>query len=169
MKQTIAELGINNFGWIIIYNNGLEPKQIVYVQVVAPCTEEPETLMPRYFVLDTTMSRTLTVFANEVVYSTYEEAEEELKKEVKDDSHSTYTEKVKKDTDTFIKNIKNIAGHQPYNIDWKQVRINAAISALNALLETTKHSVTEEPIINKIYARIAVGYADALIKELKKN
>ena len=74
----------------------------------------------------------------------------------------------------FIKNIKNIAEPKPNNTDWdntdwKQVRINAAISALNALLETTKHSVTEEPIINKIYARIAVGYADALIEELKKN
>lgn len=214
MKQTIAELGINNFGWII-YNDFFHPKQIVYVQVVEPCTEEPETLMPRYFVKEyfkytnTPMSRTLTVFGNEIAYSTYVEAEEELKKEVNSDSlnslkeltelsqkinelgHPTYTEtdlkktisqllqlkthlnettnNLKKNTETFIKNINNIAEPQPDNIDWKQIRINASINFLSAILETTKHSVTEEPLINKIYARIAIGYADALIKELKKK
>lgn len=52
---------------------------------------------------------------------------------------------------------------------WEQVRINASISVLNSLLEQTEHSVIEEPAINRIYARVAVGYADALVQELRKE
>jgi len=52
---------------------------------------------------------------------------------------------------------------------WEQVRINASISVLNSLLETTQHSVIEEGAIKDIYARVAVAYADSLIKELRKN
>ena len=52
---------------------------------------------------------------------------------------------------------------------WEQVRINASISVLNSLLETTKHSVIEEVAVKDVYARVAVAYADNLIKELKKE
>lgn len=52
---------------------------------------------------------------------------------------------------------------------WEQVRINASISVLNSLLETTKHSVIEEVTVKDIYARVAVAYADSLVKELKKE
>lgn len=52
---------------------------------------------------------------------------------------------------------------------WEQVRINASISVLNSLLETTQHSVIEEVAVKDIYARVAVAYADSLIKELRKN
>lgn len=52
---------------------------------------------------------------------------------------------------------------------WEQVRINASISVLNSLLETTQHSVIEEVEVKDIYARVAVAYADSLIKELRKN
>ncbi len=55
------------------------------------------------------------------------------------------------------------------NVNWGQVRIDASISILNSLLETTKHSVLEEPVVNKIYAETAVAYADTLIKELMKD
>ena len=52
---------------------------------------------------------------------------------------------------------------------WRQVRINASISVLNSLLETTQHSVIEEAAVKDIYARVAVAYADSLVKELRKN
>lgn len=52
---------------------------------------------------------------------------------------------------------------------WEQVRINAAISILNSLLETTQHSVAEEVVVKDIYARVAVAYADSLVKELRNN
>ena len=52
---------------------------------------------------------------------------------------------------------------------WEQVRINASISVLNSILETTQHSVIEEVAVKDIYARVAVAYADSLIKELRKN
>lgn len=55
---------------------------------------------------------------------------------------------------------------QKKKIDWEQVRINASISILNAILETTKHSVLEELAIDDIFAKAAVGYADKLIQEL---
>jgi hypothetical protein len=52
---------------------------------------------------------------------------------------------------------------------WEQVRISAAISVLNSLLETTQHSVMEEVALRDMYARVAVSYADSLVKELRKN
>jgi len=52
---------------------------------------------------------------------------------------------------------------------WEQVRINASISVLNSLLETTHHSVIEEGAVKDIYARVAVAYADSLVKELQKE
>lgn len=195
MKQTIAELGINNFGWII-YDDFFHPKQIMYVQVVALCTEEPETLTPRYFVKeyfkynDIPMSRTLTLFGDKIVYSTYEEAEEKLNKEVSDTITSfeqksvdweklfselesiqkqfnEVTEDQKKDFCTFIKKLKNIADQQPDDINWKQVRIDISSRILNALV--TKFGATSSIQNRDSDIKIAIDYGDALIKELKRS
>lgn len=75
----------------------------------------------------------------------------------------------KKDFCTFIKKLRNIVDPQPDDINWKQVRVDAAISILNSLLETTKHSILEEVAVNEVYAKTAVAYADALVKELKRS
>lgn len=50
----------------------------------------------------------------------------------------------------------------------EELRAQAAISVLNSLLETTKHSVIESVAICDLYAEVAVLYADALIKALEK-
>ena len=52
---------------------------------------------------------------------------------------------------------------------WEQVRINASISVLNSLLEQTEHALLEESIIKNAYARVAISYADELIKELNRD
>lgn len=52
---------------------------------------------------------------------------------------------------------------------WEQVRINASISILNSLLEQTEHAVIEEAFIKNAYARIAISYADELIRELSRD
>lgn len=51
-------------------------------------------------------------------------------------------------------------------MDKSELRAQAAISILNSLLETTSHSVIECIAIKEIYAKIAVMYADELIKTL---
>jgi len=51
-------------------------------------------------------------------------------------------------------------------MDKSELRAQAAISILNSLLETTSHSVIECIAIKEIYAKIAVMYADELIKAL---
>lgn len=58
---------------------------------------------------------------------------------------------------------------QEKKIDWEQVRINASISILNAILETTKHSVLEELAVDEIFAKAAVEYADKLVQELNRT
>lgn len=50
------------------------------------------------------------------------------------------------------------------NIDWQQVRIQAAISAMQGILANDKRDGTIEDI-----AFASVRYTDALIEELKKN
>lgn len=198
MKQTIEELGIGGEGWII-YDDFILPKRVVHVYVVDNWDKDYEYRLPRYLLREYIESngvqttRDLVVFGNEIVYSTKEEAEEELRKEV-GDTITTYvehtgvnwkkllseldsiqkqfsevTEDQKKDFCTFINKLKNIADPKPDSTDWNQVRINAAISVLNALLETTQHSVTEEVIIKEFYAKAAVGYADKLVYELKRS
>lgn len=199
MKQTIAELGIGGTGWIIYKGYGyVLPPQIVNITVVNNWEQDDElrTLMPEYLVRENINSngvqttRDLIVFANEIVYSTKEEADEALRNEVSNTITSIEEESVdwekrlseldnirkqfneitedqKKDFCTFIKKLKNIAEPQPDSTDWNQVRINAAISALNALLQTTKHSVLGE--FNDIFAKAAVGYADKLVYELKRS
>ena len=51
-------------------------------------------------------------------------------------------------------------------MDKSELRAQAAISILNSLLETTTHSVIECIAIKEIYAKVAVMYADELIKAL---
>lgn len=82
---------------------------------------------------------------------------------------SEITKDQEKDVYAFIKKLKNITNPQPDSINWNQVRIDAAISALNALLETTKHSVLEELAVKDVFAKTAVGYADTLVYELKRS
>ena len=52
---------------------------------------------------------------------------------------------------------------------WEQVRINASISILNSLLEQTEHAIIEETVIKNVYARVAISYADELIRELSRD
>lgn len=198
MKQTIADLGIGGEGWII-YKDYTSQKNIVHITVVDNfCDGELKTLMPQYLLREYIESngvhttRDLVVFANEIVYSSKEEAEEEFEKEISntiplselkrvdwkklaDDlgciqkQFENIAEDQKKDACTFIKKLKNIANPQPDSINWNQVRIDAAISILNALLETTKHSVLEELAVRDMFAKTAVGYADKLVFELKRS
>lgn len=206
MKQTIAELGKGGEGWII-YDGLVLPKRVVHITIVNDYFGETINLMPKYLLREDIESngvqttRDLVVYANEIVYSTKEEAEEAFREEVGNtitemeipkpvDIHGIknidweklvdelgriqkqfedITEDQKKDFCTFIKKLRNITNPQPDDINWKQVRINAAISILNSLLETTKHSVLEEIAVNEIYAKTAVAYADSLVKELKRS
>lgn len=50
----------------------------------------------------------------------------------------------------------------------EELRAQAAISILNSLLETTQHSILESLAIKEIYAKVAVMYADELIKALEE-
>lgn len=214
MKQTIAELGIGGEGWII-YDGCFVPKRVVHIVVVNEYDKGTDTLMPKYLlreetetIIGTSILNGLVVFANHIVYSTKEEAEEELENEISRDTVAHFrdreqlnkensalnqptlkdvdwekllieldsiqkqfeniTEDQKKDFCTFIKKLRNIADPQPDDINWKQVRVDAAISILNSLLETTKHAVLEVAV-NEVYAKTAVAYADALVKELKRS
>lgn len=200
MKQTIAELGKGGEGWII-YNDYILPKRVVHVEVVDNfCDGELKTLMPQYLLREYIESngvqttRDLVVFANEIVYSSKEEAEEEFKKEISNTitsivqksvdwkkladelgviqkQFSEVAEDQKKDLCAFIKEIKNISNPQQYNTDWNQARINAAIGALNALLETTNHnhSVLGKFAVKDMFIESAVEYADRLVYELKRS
>ena len=53
-------------------------------------------------------------------------------------------------------------------IDWEQVRVDAAVSAMQGVLESGKLGEILESA-PEIVARQAVRMADALIEELKKN
>lgn len=53
--------------------------------------------------------------------------------------------------------------------DWDDVLIDASISIMNGLLETSKHSVIEAAAIKKTYSRVAVEYAISLVQELNKK
>ena len=54
-------------------------------------------------------------------------------------------------------------------INWEEVRINAAINAMNALLSSSLMVFIFQFIFKKQIADIAVGYADKLVEELKKK
>lgn len=54
------------------------------------------------------------------------------------------------------------------NINWEQVRIDASINIMNALLSSSVMSFILQFIFKKQISDIAVKYADKLIEELKK-
>lgn len=63
-----------------------------------------------------------------------------------------------------VSKLEFIEGENNSNIDWQQVRIQAAISAMQGILANEKRDGTIEDI-----AFSSVRYTDALIEELKKN
>ena len=54
-------------------------------------------------------------------------------------------------------------------IDWKQVRIDASINIMNAILSSSIMVFIFQFIFKRQIADIAVSYADKLIEELKKE
>jgi hypothetical protein len=54
-------------------------------------------------------------------------------------------------------------------INWEEVRINAAMNAMNALLSSSLMVFIFQFLFKKQIADIAVGYADKLVEELKKK
>ena len=54
------------------------------------------------------------------------------------------------------------------NVDWQQVRINASINIMNAILSSSIMVFIFQFIFKRQVADIAVEYADKLIEELKK-
>ena len=55
------------------------------------------------------------------------------------------------------------------NINWEQVRIDAAINIMNAILSSSIMVFIFQFIFKRQIADIAVSYADKLIEELKKQ
>ena len=55
------------------------------------------------------------------------------------------------------------------NINWEQVRIDASINVMNAILSSSIMVFIVQFIFKKQIADIAVGYADKLVEELKKE
>ena len=53
-------------------------------------------------------------------------------------------------------------------INWEDVRINAAINVMNAILSSSIMVFIFQFVFKKQIADIAVSYADKLIEELKK-
>lgn len=54
------------------------------------------------------------------------------------------------------------------DINWKQVRVDAAINIMNAILSSSIMMFIFQFIFKKEVADIAVNYADKLVEELKK-
>ena len=54
-------------------------------------------------------------------------------------------------------------------IDWNQVRIDAAINIMNAILSSSIMVFIAQFVFKKQISDIAVTYADKLVEELKKN
>ena len=54
------------------------------------------------------------------------------------------------------------------NINWQQVRIDASINIMNAILSSSIMVFIFQFIFKRQIADIAVSYADKLIEELKK-
>ena len=55
------------------------------------------------------------------------------------------------------------------NINWEQVRIDASINVMNAILSSSIMVFMLQFVFKKQIADIAVGYADKLVEELKKK
>lgn len=54
-------------------------------------------------------------------------------------------------------------------INWEQVRIDASINIMNAILSSSIMVFLLQFIFKKQISDVAVSYADKLIEELKKN
>jgi hypothetical protein len=54
-------------------------------------------------------------------------------------------------------------------VNWEEVRINASINIMNAILSSSIMVFIFQFIFKRQVADIAVEYADKLIEELKKN
>ena len=54
------------------------------------------------------------------------------------------------------------------SINWEQVRVNAAINIMNAILSSSIMVFIFQFIFKKQISDIAVEYADKLVEELKK-
>lgn len=55
------------------------------------------------------------------------------------------------------------------NINWEQVRVNASINIMNAILSSSIMTFVLQFIFKRQLADLAVSYADKLIEELKKE
>lgn len=55
------------------------------------------------------------------------------------------------------------------NINWEQVRVDAAINIMNAILSSSIMTFVLQFIFKRQLADLAVSYADKLIEELKKE
>jgi hypothetical protein len=55
------------------------------------------------------------------------------------------------------------------NINWEQVRIDASINVMNAILSSSIMAFIIQFIFKKQVSDIAVEYADKLVEELKKK
>ena len=55
------------------------------------------------------------------------------------------------------------------NINWEQVRIDASINVMNAILSSSIMVFIIQFIFKRQIADIAVSYADKLVEELKKE
>ena len=97
MKQTIAELGIGGEGWII-YRDSILSKRVIHINVVNNWTDDVEYKMPRFLLREllefngVKTTQDLIVFASQIVYSTKEEADEELEKEISHDAATHFYE-----------------------------------------------------------------------------
>lgn len=54
-------------------------------------------------------------------------------------------------------------------VDWEQVRVDAAMNVMNAILSSSIMVFIFQFIFKKEIADIAVKYADKLVEELKKG
>jgi len=55
------------------------------------------------------------------------------------------------------------------NINWEQVRVDAAINVMNAILSSSIMVFLFQFVFKKQISDIAVSYADKLVEELKKE
>ena len=55
------------------------------------------------------------------------------------------------------------------NINWEQVRVDAAINVMNAILSSSIMVFLFQFVFKKQISDIAVSYADKLVEELKKG
>jgi hypothetical protein len=64
--------------------------------------------------------------------------------------------------------LKIVINMDKENINWNQVRIDASINIMNAILSSSIMVFIFQFIFKRQIADIAVSYADKLIEELKK-